>query len=116
MSDPVTRATAALSSRRSASRARLIVTLDDHGGLMTMSELANECGWDLHRLRSVLFGDEGERKAFSIERSPFALGQVVVYETPHGAMAALTDEGREEAWRLRAEPHWARGRARRHLT
>lgn len=112
MSDPITRAAAALSSRRSFSRCRSLVTLDDHGGLMSMHQLATACGWDAYRLRSVLFGDEGDDKTFSVERSPFALGQIRVFGTPHGEFVMLTEQGVEEVQQLRLEPHWARGRGR----
>lgn len=115
MSDPIASATQALSSKRSFSRCRFLVTIDDHGGSMPENELARACGWDVYRLRSVAFGDEGENKSFSVERSPFALGQFRLYETPHGRVYVLTNEGRDEVRRLRAEAFWARGRSRSHL-
>lgn len=78
-----------------------------------MHELATTCGWDIYRLRQVLFGDEGDDKDFSVERSPFALGQIRIFETPDGEFVALTEQGREEVRELRAEAFWARGRGRR---
>lgn len=115
MSHKIGRAAAAISSKRSFSRCRFLVTLDDHGGLMPINELAHACGWDLYRLRSVMFGDEGEDKSFSVERSPFALGQVVLYQTPDGEMVEITHAGREEVRALREEPHWTRGRLRKSI-
>lgn len=115
MPDPITAAAYALSTKRSFSRCRSLVTIDDHGGAMHENELARACGWDVYRLRSVMFGDEGENKSFSVERSPFALGQVIFFEAPHGRVYVLTDEGRDEVRRLRAEAFWARGRGRRYL-
>lgn len=105
----MSRAVAAFSSRRSASRSRSLVKLDDHGGLLSAAELAIACGWDVTRLKAVVFGD-GE--SFSYDRSPFALGQVVFHETPHGEYFVLTDAGREEVAELRREAWWARGRHR----
>lgn len=115
MSDPISSAAYAISSSRSFSRCRFLVTIDDHGGSMSENRLARACGWDVYRLRSVAFGDEGENKSFSIERSPFALGQVTCFETPHGRVYVLTNEGREEVRQLRAEAFWARGRLRKPL-
>lgn len=110
MSDPLTQAVAALSSRRSSSRSRVNVTLYQHGGLMSANELATRCGWDIWWLEDVIFGDD---ENFSIERSPFALGQIVKRETPHGDFYEQTPAGRAEAIALLEEAEWERGRRRR---
>ncbi|HVM44951.1 MAG TPA: archaellum operon transcriptional activator EarA family protein [Candidatus Thermoplasmatota archaeon] len=111
MTDPVARALAAFSSRRSASRSRLIVALDkSENGAMLARELAHECGMDAGRLQQVMFGDGVD---FSTERSPIALGQVTTRETPHGLLYEITPAGRDEARRLQREAFWERGRGRR---
>ena len=100
----------AFSSRRSVSRSRVVVILDDHGGVMMFNELADACGMTTTRLRDVILGNGQD---FSVGRSPFTLGQIVLQVTPEGEMCILTEEGKAEAARLRREPHWARGRGRR---
>lgn len=108
LSDPLTHAQAALSSRRSLSRCRVLVQLDERG-TMFPSELADACGMDCSRLRQVIFGDGVD---FSKERSPWTLGQILEIQTPQGEMYAITKLGAAEAERLRGEPPWWVGRRR----
>lgn len=109
MSSTLFDAEAAFSSRRSVSRARSQITLQDHGGVMLLAELAAACGMTTTRLKHVLLGNGAD---FSVDRAPFTLGHVVIYETPVGQMVALTPAGEEECARLRREPFWALGRGR----
>lgn len=107
MSSLLERGAAALSSRRSASRSRVLVTLYRNDAAMTPAQLAHACGWDVWRLEQVLYGDG---RAFSRELSPMELGQVAREETPVGVMLRLLPAGEEEARRLLREAAWERGR------
>lgn len=109
MSSSVAATEAAFSSRRSVSRSRVHITLQDHGGTMLLTELADACGMTTTRLKHVIFGNNED---FSVARAPFTLGHVAIHATPLGEMVVLTPAGEDECARLRREPFWSLGRGR----
>ena len=90
------KAAEAMSFRRSSDRARVMIKLRKHR-VMYPNELAIACRMHPSRLRDVIFG---RPPYYRVERSPFALGWVVVVRTADGDVYAITPKGMEETEEL----------------